>query len=105
MWIPVDTFGATNRFVGVEVSPPMLAACRARFAGYIEAGVVDIRALDLRQDYPPVQAGVTLGVLTLQFTPIEYRQRIVQNIYDGLLPGGALILVEKVLGAAPSLMR
>jgi tRNA (cmo5U34)-methyltransferase len=36
----------------------------------------------------------------LQFTPIEYRQRIVQDIYDSTLPDGALILVEKVIGAS-----
>ena len=38
-------------------------------------------------------------VLTLQFTPIEYRQKIIQSIYNSLEPGGALILVEKVLGS------
>src|SRR5436305_500605 len=36
----VERFGAHNRFVGVEVSPPMLAAARERFAGYVRAGVV-----------------------------------------------------------------
>jgi tRNA (cmo5U34)-methyltransferase len=95
----VDKFGVGNRFVGVEVSQPMLQACRERFAGYIKAGVVDIRDLDLRAAYPPVAASVTLCVLTLQFTPIEYRQRIVQDIYNHTTPNGALILVEKVLGA------
>jgi tRNA (cmo5U34)-methyltransferase len=34
----------------------------------------------------------------LQFTPIEYRQTILQRVYDSLLPGGAFVLVEKVLG-------
>lgn len=101
----VDRYGATNRFVGVEVSPAMLEAVRARFAGYIESRIVDIRALDLRTSYPAVCASVTLCVLTLQFTPIEYRQRILKNIYDHTLPGGALILVEKVLGADADLDR
>lgn len=94
----IDRFGARNRFVGIEVSEPMLEAARARFQGLIDCSVVDIRALDLRTDYPPVSASVTLAVLTLQFTPIEYRQRIVQNVYTHTLPGGAFILVEKVLG-------
>ncbi len=39
-----------------------------------------------------------LSVLTLQFTPIEHRQTILKNVYDSLLPGGAFLLVEKVLG-------
>lgn len=99
----VDRFGAKNRFVGCDVSEPMLAAARERFAGFIDCGVVDIRALDLRRDYPPVRASLTLCVLTLQFTPIEYRQQILKRIYDHTEPGGALILVEKVLGASASI--
>ena len=99
----VDRFGAHNRFIGVEVSQPMLAACRERFKGLIACGVVDIRDLDLRTDYPPVKASVTLCVLTLQFTPIEYRQQILKRIYDHTIAGGALILVEKVIGATATL--
>lgn len=95
----LDRFGAHNRFVGVEVSAPMLQAARERFQGYIECGIVDIRAMDLRTAYPPEQASVTLSVLTLQFTPIEYRQRIVAEVYGHTRPGGAFLLVEKVLGA------
>lgn len=101
----VDKYGATNRFIGVEISPPMLDAARARFAGYLDSRVVDIRTLDLRTGYPPACASVTLCVLTLQFTPIEYRQHILKSIYDHTLPGGALILVEKVLGADADLDR
>jgi tRNA (cmo5U34)-methyltransferase len=35
----------------------------------------------------------------LQFTPIECRQAILRRTFKGTIPGGALILVEKVLGA------
>lgn len=99
----IDRFGAHNRFVGVEVSEPMLETARERFDGLQRCGVVDIRSMDLRHDYPPVQASVTLSVLTLQFTPIEYRQQIVRRIYRHTLPGGAFLLVEKVLGASAEL--
>ncbi len=95
----IDKYGATNRFVGVEVSKPMLQAARTRFEGYITSKIVDIREMDLRVEYPPVYSSVTLCVLTLQFVPIEYRQRIVQDIYDHLVDNGVLILVEKVLGS------
>lgn len=96
----IDHFGVNNRFVGVEVSEPMLEAARQRFHGLINAGVVDIRKMDLRADYPPAKASVTLCILTLQFTPIEYRLRIMQDIYDHTIEGGALILVEKVIGGS-----
>ncbi len=98
----VDRFGAHNRFVGVDVSEPMLNACRKRFAGLIECGVVDVRKLDLREEFPPEPASVVLSVLTLQFTPIEYRTRIVRRVFESLRPGGAFLLVEKVIGSTGS---
>jgi tRNA (cmo5U34)-methyltransferase len=99
----VDRFGARNRFIGVEVSAPMLEAVRGRFAGLISCGVVDIRATDLRTAYPPARASVTLAILTIQFTPIEYRQRILREVFKSTIPGGAFILVEKVLGGSAEL--
>lgn len=94
----VSRFGAHNRFVLVETSEPMLEVVRERYSGLIEADVVEVRDLDLRRDYPPASASLTLSVLTLQFVPIEHRQRVVSQAYASTLPGGALILVEKVLG-------
>lgn len=81
-------------FVGIEVSEPMRAAARNEIGQHAE--IVD---LDLRETYPNVQASVTLAVLTLQFVPIEYRQRIIQDAYDNTISGGVILLVEKVLGA------
>lgn len=99
----ISKYGAYNRFVGVEVSKPMLEAARKRFQGYIDCGVVSIREMDLRHRFPPERASVILSVLTLQFTPIEYRLKIVREAFNSLIPGGALILVEKVLGASADL--
>jgi len=98
-----DKFGAHNHFVGVEVSPAMLEASRARFKGLIDCGVVDIKEHDLREGLPFVRASVILSVLTIQFTPIEYRLKILSDVYESLLPGGVFILVEKVLGASAKL--
>lgn len=94
----VDEFGAQCRYAGIEVSEPMLEASRERFKGMTAAGIVRILPLDLREKYPPVVSSLTLAVLTIQFIPIEYRQKIIRRIYDHTIPGGALILVEKVLG-------
>ncbi len=77
----------------------MLEAVRERFAGMIRCGVVEIREDDLRRALPPVRASLILCVLTLQFTPMEYRQRIIRDCWRSLLPGGAMILVEKVMGS------
>ena len=99
----IDKYGPANRFIGVEVSEPMLVAARERFQGLINCSVVDIQNLDLRTDYPPDHASVTLSVLTLQFTPIEYRQKIVRNVFKHTVSGGCFILVEKVLGETAEL--
>lgn len=92
----VDTFGDDFDYLGIEVAEPMLEAARRRFEN---DGTVDIRSMDLRTDYPEVEARVTLAVLTLQFIPIEYRQMVLKRIHDHTASGGCFILVEKVLGS------
>lgn len=93
----VEALGDQCSYLGIEVSEPMLAAAQARFADNPD---VIIERMDLRKQYPSQIASATLCVLTLQFTPIEYRHRILRNIYNHMKPNGALILVEKVLGSA-----
>lgn len=83
----VDKFGAYNRYFLCDVSEPMLEAARERFGGWLKMpkpGLMQIENLDLREAYPPVQSCITLSILTLQFTPIEYRQRIIRNVYQHL---------------------
>lgn len=87
-----------GRFIGLETSESMLSAARERFSAHPN---VWIRRHDLRVDpYPDVVADVTLVVLTLQFVPIEYRWSILRDIYASTRPGGAVIVVEKVLGSS-----
>lgn len=95
----VGTFGDRVHFIGCEISEPMVDAARTTFARQIDEGWVDIRRIDLRTAYPYELASLTLCVLTLQFTPIEYRQQILRRAYDRTIPGGAIVLVEKILGA------
>lgn len=95
----IEKVGARCRYLGVEVSEPMREAAAVELRGWIAAKLVEISDADLRDTYPTRPTSVTLSVLTLMFTPIEYRQRILQNAYDQTLPGGVLLLVEKLLGA------
>lgn len=91
--------GGDERFVLCELSEPMLAAARHLYEHEIAQGRVSVEKRDLRDDFPKeAPAKLFLSVLTLQFIPTNYRQRIVQDIYDTLVPGGAFVLVEKVLG-------
>lgn len=84
-----------NRFHLFDVSVPMLDACKDRFS---DRPLVFVRNNDLRNGLPVRDFDLALSILTLQFTPIEYRQNILQDVYDKLNEGGAFILVEKVLG-------
>jgi tRNA (cmo5U34)-methyltransferase len=99
----VGRYGAHNHYVGVDVSKPMLEACRRRFSEEIAAGLVRVQDLNLLHGYPVVRSSVTLAILTLQFTPIEYRQRIVRDVWEHLVPGGAFIIAEKILGTTANL--
>jgi tRNA (cmo5U34)-methyltransferase len=74
----------------------MIDAARQRFAGDPR---VSIRKIDLRTEYPAARASIILSVLTLQFVPIEHRMRVLSAARRSLAPGGALLLVEKILGA------
>lgn len=90
-----------GRYTRLEISEPMLDAARERFSGLQN---VTVAPHDLRAGIPDGEpVDVILAVLTLQFTPIEYRHKILRSIHGRLKPGGTLILVEKVIGATAGL--
>lgn len=94
----VERFAATCRFVAVERSRPMVEELMRTFAGK----PVRIWSMDLRDAYPAPADGrvsLTLAVLTLQFVPVTERPRLLRDVYRSTCPGGALIVVEKVLAA------
>lgn len=99
----VSQFGEANDYIGLEISEPMIEAASQNFAYHPHGNRVTIQSADLRRDFPGVTSSVVLAVLTLQFTPIEYRQQIIRRVFESLAPGGAFILVEKVLGATSKL--
>ena len=88
------------KFLAVEASEPMRALLARRFQN---APNVTISPCDLRYEsaavLPPASIDVVLSILTLMFVPVEYRQEVLSNVHRALKPGGALLLVEKVLGA------
>ena len=86
-------YALDNTFYMLDTSEPMIQKCKERFGN-----VENICLWDITKGLPQCNASLILSILTLQFTPIEYRQAIVQNVYNTLNKGGAFILVEKVLG-------
>jgi len=81
----------------------MLQAAKRHFADEIKMGRLVVQNVDLRKSYPQVSACLTLSVLTLQFIPLEHRQRVISQVFTHCVPGGAFILVEKILGDSAEL--
>jgi tRNA (cmo5U34)-methyltransferase len=86
------------KFLGVEISEPMRVQARKNLKKFIELKQVDIVNCDLRHEFPSSENSVVLSVLTIQFIPIEYRQKIISSIYENLVTGGVFVFVEKILG-------
>lgn len=83
------------RIVAVDNSEAMVLRLRqnlqaSQSGGNIEVLCEDIRNIDIGQ------ASVVVLNFTLQFIPIADRSRLLASIYQGLLPGGVLILSEKL---------
>lgn len=83
-------------FVGVDSSTAMVTRARTRFSGnemvkIIHADIVDCEIQRMKYD-------AILSILTLQFVPLEFRQKIFKRIANGISPDGCFILVEKILG-------
>jgi tRNA (cmo5U34)-methyltransferase len=84
-------------FVGVDDSESMLIKCREKLE---EVGVTRHFALqvqDLNQQASIHNASVVVLCLTLQFVRPINRERLLKEIYEGLVPGGSLIIMEKIL--------
>ena len=80
------------QFVAVDNSEDMLTRCRAQLPENANIELV-FAAL---QDVVIEQASVVVLNFTLQFVPLAQRNAVIQTIYDGLLPGGVLVLSEKI---------
>lgn len=80
------------QFIAVDSSEAMLSRCAAALQSYAN---IELKCAKL-QDVPIEQASVVVLNFTLQFVPLPDRDAVLQRIYDGLLPGGLLILSEKI---------
>ncbi|GGG93007.1 carboxy-S-adenosyl-L-methionine synthase [Parapedobacter pyrenivorans] len=85
------------RFVGVDDSKDMLQKCAEKLK---EAGLTreyELKNADLHQDFEIENASVVILCLTLQFVRPIYRERLLRKVYEGLKPGGVLLISEKIL--------
>ena len=93
------------RFIGIDDSLEMLDKCRFKLdaAGFQRS--FELHCLDLNKPVTLSNASVVVLCLTLQFVRPIHRQQLLRNIFDGMIGGGVLILVEKVLAEEGNLNR
>ena len=92
--------GIDCHIIAVDSSSAMIDKCRqhsdtahSEVATNIEWCCADIRVTDISN------ASMVVLNLTLQFLPPAERPALLQNIFNGLRPGGVLVLSEKVVFA------
>ena len=81
--------------IAVDNAPAMIDGLRARLADVPGAQRVETVCADLL-DLPVTNASVVVLNLTLQFIPPAARLGLLRRLRTGLVPGGGLILAEKV---------
>lgn len=83
------------RIIAVDNSPAMVSEFKANLLQKPSSIQVDAHCADIR--YLRIEnASLVVVNFTLQFIPIADRLCFLQNIHQGLLPGGILILSEKL---------
>jgi len=85
------------KFIGIDDSQEMLDKCKSKLMEIGFSRPYELRCADLGQGIKIENASVVVLCLTLQFVRPIYRERLLKDIYNGLNPGGVLILVEKIL--------
>ena len=86
-----------NKYFLCDNSAAMLEECRSKFSVGIGAGFVKCVNGNFFEVEMPLANSLVLSILSMQFMPTSYRQKMLNDIYDHMLYGGALVFVEKVV--------
>lgn len=91
------------RLIAIDNSPAMLKRCRMNLQPLDDKlPAVDLRCTDILETEISAASVVVLN-FTLQFIALEERAALIERIYRGMLPGGVLILSEKIRFPNPAL--
>jgi tRNA (cmo5U34)-methyltransferase len=93
------------KFIGFDDSREMLLKCdeNLRSSGIIRN--YELINTDLNKGVKIKHASVVVLCLTLQFIRPLHRTKLLKQILQGMVPGGCLILVEKILAEESGLNR
>lgn len=83
------------KIIGVDNSAAMVERCKMHVAAFKGSAPVEIYQ-DNIENFEIKNASMVVLNFTLQFIEKEKRQALMDKIYQGLVPGGILVLSEKV---------
>ncbi|OBT11639.1 tRNA (uridine-5-oxyacetic acid methyl ester)(34) synthase TrmP [Shewanella sp. UCD-FRSSP16_17] len=83
------------RIIAVDNSESMVSRCQENLSAYVSDTEVELICGDIR-DIEISNASMVVLNFTLQFLPVTDRDAIIAKIYQGLLPGGILVISEKL---------
>lgn len=92
-----ETIPPHIKFIGIDDSQAMLDKCRDKLAAADFTRSFELQVADLNQGISINNASVVVLCLTLQFVRPINRESLLKTIFDGIVPGGALIVIEKIL--------
>lgn len=100
--MPVDR---NIKFVGIDSSEPMLEKARQTLANKDAIERCVFKKADLNDPIELKDASLIVMTWTLQFVRPLRRDNLIKSIFDGLLPGGCFILLEKIISNDSMLSR
>ena len=91
--IALNNKSTKNQFFAIDNSEEMIRQCKKNLrnkVGNLRAICEDINQIKIQN------ASIVVLNLTLQFIDVSLRSGLIKKIYDGLNPGGILIISEKI---------
>jgi len=89
-------------YIGYDNSQPMLDQAAAKLKQLGLGGRIELRLGDLQEDkFRLEQAGLVTMCWTLQFIRPPERAALVRRLWEGMVPGGVLLVVDKILNRGP----
>ena len=85
-------------YIGIDIEPSFATQWKPLEEQGLELHVADIQSFPV-----PANCSLITSIFSLQFISQHARQKILDRIYQALVPGGAFIVAEKTLAKCPKL--
>jgi len=105
MMVLNETIPHDITFVGIDDSRAMLDKCKSKLEEAEFTRPFNLEVADLNGNVRIENASVVVLCLTLQFVRPINRQKLLEKIFSGLVPGGVIIIIEKILAEDSSWNR